>query len=112
MTARVAFFCARQNACIIISSATHNKRIVTHWNILYNGKRPNQHIGDATMSHYHHISTEERKSISELFYAGHAIRQIAARLGRSPSSTSRELRRNRSDVASAVLYHPEAATLA
>lgn len=69
-------------------------------------------LGDATMSHYHHTSTEERKSISELFYAGHAIRQIAARLGRSPSTTSRELRRNRSDVASAVLYHPEAATLA
>ena len=38
MTARVAFFCARQNACIIISSATHNKRIVTHGNILYNGR--------------------------------------------------------------------------
>ena len=69
-------------------------------------------LGDATMSHYHHISTEERKSISELFYAGHAIRQIAARLGRSPSTISRELRRNRSDVASAVLYHPEAAALA
>lgn len=69
-------------------------------------------LGDAAMSHYHHISTEERKSISELFYAGHAIRQIAARLGRSPSTVSRELRRNRSDVASAVLYHPEAATLA
>ena len=69
-------------------------------------------LGDAAMSHYHHISTEERKSISELSYVGHAIRQIAARLGRSPSTISRELRRNRSDVASAVLYHPEAATLA
>ena len=69
-------------------------------------------LGNAAMSHYHHISTEERKSISELFHAGHAIRQIAARLGRSPSTISRELRRNRSDVASAVLYHPEAAALA
>ena len=64
------------------------------------------------MSHYHHISTEERKSISELYYAGNTIRKIARQLQRSPATISRELRRNRSDVGSAVLYHPEAATLA
>ena len=64
------------------------------------------------MSHYHHISTEERKSIAELYYAGISVQRIAAQLGRSPSTVSRELRRNRSEVSSAVLYHPEAATQA
>ena len=64
------------------------------------------------MSHYHHISIDERKCISELYYSGCSIRKIAAQLSRSPSTISRELRRNKSDVGAAVLYHPEAATLA
>lgn len=69
-------------------------------------------LEDETMSHYHHIITEERRIIAELYYAGNSIRKIAKQLKRSPSTISRELRRNRSNVGAVVLYHPEAATLA
>ena len=45
--------------------------------------------------HYGQLSLEERCRIAELHQAGHSLRQIAAALDRSPSSLSRELRRNR-----------------
>ena len=44
---------------------------------------------------YGQLSLEERCKIAELQQAGRAIRQIAAALDRSPSSISRELKRNR-----------------
>jgi IS30 family transposase len=44
---------------------------------------------------YGQLSLEERCKIAELHQAGHSIRQIAAALDRSPSSLSRELKRNR-----------------
>ena len=47
---------------------------------------------------YTHFSIEERREISRLRSQGASIRQIAADLDRSPSSVSRELRRNRSKV--------------
>ena len=45
--------------------------------------------------HYGHFSLEERCQVAELHQAGHSIQQIAAALDRSPSSISRELKRNR-----------------
>ena len=45
-------------------------------------------------SSYSQLSLEERCRISELHRAGTSVRQIAADLDRSPSSISRELRRN------------------
>lgn len=44
--------------------------------------------------HYDHFTAEERCSIACLRQAGQSIRQIAAALDRSPSSVSRELKRN------------------
>ncbi len=45
--------------------------------------------------YYGQLSLEERCKIAELHQAGHSLRQIAAALDRSPSSISRELKRNR-----------------
>jgi IS30 family transposase len=41
------------------------------------------------------LSEEERVRIGDLRQAGHSIRAVAADLGRSPSTISREIRRNR-----------------
>ena len=40
------------------------------------------------------LSQEERIQIADLRHAGLSVRRIAARLGRAPSTISRELRRN------------------
>jgi IS30 family transposase len=45
--------------------------------------------------HYRHLGLEERCQVAELHQAGRSIQQIAAALDRSPSSISRELKRNR-----------------
>ena len=47
------------------------------------------------MSHYHHFSISERESLWEMKIKGMGIREIARKLCRSPSSISRELKRNR-----------------
>lgn len=47
------------------------------------------------MSCYTHLAQEERYQIYALMRAGHAQTDIAALLGRSPSTVSRELARNR-----------------
>jgi IS30 family transposase len=44
--------------------------------------------------HYGHFSLEERCKVAALHQACHSIRQIATALDRSPSSVSRELKRN------------------
>lgn len=44
--------------------------------------------------HYGHFTLEERCTVAQLQQAGQSIREIAAALDRSPSSVSRELRRN------------------
>ena len=44
---------------------------------------------------YGQFNLEERCKIAELHQAGHSVRKIAAALDRSPSSVSRELKRNR-----------------
>ena len=41
-----------------------------------------------------YLSVDERGVIADLVRAGHSIRSIAVELGRSPSTISRELRRN------------------
>lgn len=46
------------------------------------------------MGHYKHLSTEERETAMVLQCQGASIRAIARMLGRSPSTLSRELRRN------------------
>jgi len=46
------------------------------------------------MSHYHHLSITDRECIWEKHIKGFSLRQIAACLGRSVSTISRELKRN------------------
>jgi len=46
------------------------------------------------MSHYQHLTTEERESIWELRFEGNGPREIGRRIGRSASTISRELDRN------------------
>jgi len=48
------------------------------------------------MKRYTHLTPEERYQIYALMKAGHPQAEIAAHLGRSPSTVSRELSRNRS----------------
>lgn len=46
------------------------------------------------MSHYHHLSITERECIWENHIKGFSLRQIAASIGRSVATVSRELKRN------------------
>jgi IS30 family transposase len=46
------------------------------------------------MSSYHQLSLEERCAIAQLRAAGQSLRQIAAALGRQPSTIAREIKRN------------------
>jgi IS30 family transposase len=50
------------------------------------------------------LSEDERVVIADRFLAGQSIRAIAAELGRSPSTVSREIRRNR--FAGTGVYYP------
>ena len=50
------------------------------------------------MGSYRHLSREDREEIAVLRAAGHCNAAIAAALGRSPSTISRELRRNALDT--------------
>jgi IS30 family transposase len=55
---------------------------------------------------YDQLSFDERCQIAELHRAGRSIRQIAAALDRSPSSISRELKRNTGQGPRAERYRP------
>lgn len=57
------------------------------------------------MSHYHHLSISERESIWENKLLGKSLREIARITGRSVSTVSRELKRNRY----ALSYRPSKA---
>ena len=46
------------------------------------------------MNHYNHLTTNERENLLFLTAKGYSIRKIAIILRRSPSTVSRELRRN------------------
>lgn len=52
--------------------------------------------GGQDMSHYVHLSIEEREKLYLMRGQGKTIREIGAEMGRSPSTISRELRRNKS----------------
>lgn len=56
--------------------------------------------GGKDMSHDRHLSIEDREVLYLMQGQGYKIRQIAEALGRSPSTISRELRRNKKK------YHP------
>jgi len=56
------------------------------------------------MRSYHHFSIEEREKILVGVEKGDTLRFIAACLGRSPSSISRELKRNRNPYAHTNFY--------
>lgn len=60
------------------------------------------------MREYTQISVNERMKLSVMKQAGQSLRQIAYALGRSPSTVSRELRRNFS--AAGQHYWPDTAT--
>lgn len=47
------------------------------------------------MSHYHHLTIEEREKLYLMKGQGKKVREIAQELGRAPSTISREWRRNR-----------------
>ncbi len=49
------------------------------------------------MLSYTHFTLEERKYLQKLLSEGYGIRKAATALGRSPSSVSREIKRNRSN---------------
>lgn len=61
------------------------------------------------MQKYQHISRMERLEISILLEKGYSFRQIAKALGRSASSISREIQRNKMKKAVAFTYHPKKA---
>ncbi|MBX9577845.1 MAG: helix-turn-helix domain-containing protein [Chthoniobacterales bacterium] len=60
-------------------------------------------LGVAMGTNYEQLSLEERCKISLLREKGKTIQQIAAALARSPSSITREIKRNR---AKALDYDP------
>ena len=58
------------------------------------------------MNHYNHLTTNERENLLFLTAKGYSIRKIATILRRSPSTISRELRRN----CKKEIYSPSLAT--
>lgn len=61
------------------------------------------------MKSYTHITLEERKSLQELYKEGVSIRELSRALDRSPSTISRELKRNRNK--DGTYHHWRAQTL-
>ena len=64
---------------------------------------------EISMKPYKHFTLEERESLSQSLKEGKSIRQIARELGRSPSSVSREIKRNHSKKSNR--YNPWHATI-
>ena len=58
------------------------------------------------MSHYKHLSIEERENLYLLKNLGVGIRKIAEKMGRAPSTISRELKRG---VQQKATYRPSEA---
>ena len=55
---------------------------------------------------YHHLSIEERSCIRKYYVEGLSYRKIAQLIGRSPSTVSREIRRNRTHMYDIPTYYP------
>jgi len=68
---------------------TRDDRKLHYPPVVTRGKVPEREISDR------YLSEDERVRIADLRKAGAGVRAIAERLGRSPSTISRELRRNR-----------------
>ena len=101
-----------------VAAGTYRKQ-GTRWVIANGGVRPRR--GRDLLGRC--LSFAEREQIAMSRAAGESVRAIATRLGRSPSTISRELRRNlesgggyRASTAHAMAYHrasrPKAAKLA
>lgn len=58
---------------------------------------------------YHHLTIEERCCLREYYNKGYSYRKIAELLGRSASTVSREIRRNRSFMNVKPAYYPHTA---
>lgn len=58
------------------------------------------------MNHYNHLTTDERENLLFLTGKGYSVRKIANLMQRSPSTISRELRRN----SKKSVYSPSLAT--
>lgn len=54
---------------------------------------------------YKHLTTEERCCIREIYVKGKSIREIAKLIDRSPSTVSREINRNRTNVKRGISYY-------
>lgn len=63
---------------------------------------------EVTMKSYKHFTLLERESLAEKLKEGKSFRQIAKEMGRSPSTISREVKRNYSKTSNR--YHPWRAT--
>ena len=55
---------------------------------------------------YHHLTIEERCCIREFYKKGLSYRKIAELIGRSPSTVSREINRNRTYMYDIPTYYP------
>ena len=58
---------------------------------------------------YHHLSIEERSCIRKYYVEGLSYRKIAQLIGRSPSTVSREIRRNCTHMYDIPTYYPHTA---
>jgi IS30 family transposase len=63
---------------------------------VYNEVTTTKHLQEVAMLSYKHFTLDERKYLQELLAEGYSMRKAADALGRSPSSVSREIKRNRS----------------
>lgn len=58
---------------------------------------------------YKHLSIEERSCIRKYYVEGLSYRKIAQLIGRSPSTVSREIRRNCTHMYDIPTYYPHTA---
>ena len=58
---------------------------------------------------YHHLTIEERSCIRKYYVEGLSYRKIAQLIGRSPSTVSREINRNRTHMYDITTYYPRTA---
>ena len=54
---------------------------------------------------YTHLTIEERCCIQDFYIKGKSFREIAKLIGRSPSTVSREISRNRTSIKKTVPYY-------
>ncbi len=72
-------------------------------------KLPHHKHRKETCMNYHHLTIEERSCIRKYYVEGLNYRKIAQLIGRSPSTISREINRNRTHMYDIPAYYPHAA---